>query len=181
MDTQLLQQHFLTKHNLPLAIRWRALTMPKTSELEYKDKPKALHFEVDARELDKASDILQREYALAKKDSKAFPCGYRLRMVPDLTAATVAQQPRVEAMINQQDTFQNMTTTVTVFWRQGNLDYFHPNLNLTLRQVLTDAAPHYETANRTFLAVSRRNVNLQGDCLLVNEHRAQEVLKNIVP
>jgi hypothetical protein len=181
MDTQLLQKHFHTKHNLSIAVRWRALTMSKTSEVEYKDKPKALHFEVDSRELDKASEILQREYALAKKDSKAFPCGYRLRMVPDLNAATVTQQPRVEAMINRQDTFQKMTTTVTVFWRQGNLDYFHPNLNLTLRQVLTDAAPHYDPSNRTFLAVSRRNANLQGDCLLVNEHRANEVMKNIVP
>ena len=90
MDVDLLQQSLRDK-GLDISLRWHRITLPKGHPLTDDDsRPKAIHFKCDAMKLSNVKLQLHGLYASGNKEHTSFPCGYRMRLVPDIARATTS-------------------------------------------------------------------------------------------
>ena len=180
MDPKALQQLFLTEHKLTVSCRWRAITLG-TMTLDNKDRPKALHFEVDASEHPRAKRILFGIYRKEVRKTKHFPMGYRMRMVPELSQASSTQAPDVQKMILRQQHFASMINSYSYPWGGHDIDIKPSAVGMSLRTVLTYAVDPNDANNPTFLSIKSERGSLMVDYLKINENRAHEILRGLVP
>ena len=181
MDLRILQQYFLDKHQLIISCRWRAITLHPSMNLDNKDRPRAIHFEVDATTHAQAKRVLFQIYRKEILRAHDFPLGYRMRMVPEISQATSTQRPDVEKMILRQQHFAGMILSYSFPWGGHSIDQFSTTVGQTIRQLLITAVPPDDTTNPTFLSVKAERGSLMVDYLKPNERRAQEILRGIVP
>jgi hypothetical protein len=182
MDLTALEQELTKRFQVPFSCRHRAMVLENPSpEIPYNERPKGIHFETDARQLDQAIKCLHEAYASARHKTSEFPCGYRMRIIPPYDTATSIQQPRVMAMINRQETFQTMIHTVRVMSPMIDLDYKHSKINLSIRDMIMGAQPPVVDAVPTFLAVKKFRSELLADCLEDQSGRARQIFRHLLP
>lgn len=84
-------------------------------------------------------------------------------------------------MIGRQQHFVAMIESSSDPFGGHTIDQLSNSIGLTLRQILTEAAPPNNKHNPTFLSVKAERGSLMVDYLKPNARRAQEILWGIVP
>jgi hypothetical protein len=180
MDNAAIAEYYRQHHNLEIACRWRKVFQPGGKFLEAKMQVNALHFEVATEHQARAKRILYAVYGSNKHSREQFPCGYRLRITPELSQCTNTQLPCVTALLNRQRKFETMHKTIPHYWQSNTLDYKHPELPMTLRQLLMRSATPTDPTNYTFLGIKSTPSVVNMDYLKTNERRALEISQGII-
>ena len=180
MDTTALTAAFQAQ-NINLHCRWRSISQVDGRNVAPKDVVKAIHFECDSASYSKVQKMLYTLYATTKQQSTDFPLGYRMRLVPDLAQATSSQLPKIQMLLSRQRTFHTMTAKHTQYWGTTSIDYVHPKLGKSVREVLMTSAAPTHPDNTTLISARVSAGTLTIDCLINNEGRAKELLNGIVP
>ena len=180
MDTKALTAAFQAQ-NINLHCRWRAISQVDGRNVDPKDVVKAIHFECDSASYSRVQKTLYTLYATTKQQPTDFPLGYRMRLVPDLAQATSSQLPKIQMLLSRQRTFHTMTAKHTQYWGTTSIDYVHPKLGKSVREVLMTSAAPTHPDNTTLISARVSAGTLTVDCLINNEARAKELLNGIVP
>ena len=181
MDTDRLSQRVSELCGFQVLCKWRVILVENYRQLKPSERTRAIHFEVDSVNEARAKKRLPKLYPINAQDSSEFPAGYRLRFVYTLANLQQHHRPNFSALITRQRALLEMVANKEMHYSGSSIDYKHPTLPFTIRQVLETSYPEGDPSNLTFLGIKLEHHKLKVNYLLSNVDRATEILNNVVP